>query len=144
MFEALFRLAEADGWPSIMKRIAIGKSTASRWQIDSEQGRRSGFNRYSFDELMSLEEVRSAVAQAALGEPEENATAWRAISGELSKILTPDSGWTLVRRLRRMRELGLLDPTFSLLAGVIEQRGKAISSEAPVVDISKQKSKSSS
>ena len=139
MFNALFALVSADGWPAVKRRIDVGKSTASRWQIAFESGDRPGFNRDSFDELMKLEEVRSAAASAALQEPETDAAAWRAIGGALADLMSPDAAWTLVRKLRRMRELGLLDPKFPLLQGVIDQRSNAVDPSAEVRNMPKTK-----
>lgn len=73
MFAALFALVEREGWPYVKRLGEISKSTAGRWAQEFRAGEAPGFNRESFDGLMKLEEVRSAVAAAAANEAETDA-----------------------------------------------------------------------
>lgn len=137
MFAALFGLVEREGWPYVKRLSGVSKTTAGRWAQEFKAGESPGFNRESFDSLMKLEEVRGAVAAAAGGEPDSDSAKWRAIAGALAEIMQPDDGWALVRSLRKMKALGIFDPRFSLLRGVIEQREGSVAPDAPVRKLSK-------
>lgn len=139
IFAALFALVQRDGWPAVKRRTGLGKSKTSRWEQAFTAGARPGFNQDSFDALMQLDEVRSAAAAAASTEPDSNGVVWRQIAGALSELMDPNAGWVLVQRLRRMKELGLLDPNFNLLRGAIEQRENAVAPDSPVRKLARHK-----
>jgi len=141
IMDAFFELVDRDGMATVRKRAGISSSTSDRWEKLRAQKKSPGINRSNLDALFNLEEVRSAAASALLKRPDQDQTAWEAISGELSDILSPATGWLLVRHLREMSELGILDSKLSVLAGAIGSRRLALDEGGAVRKLAKSKRK---
>lgn len=125
VFETLFGLVERDGQAATLRRAGIAQGTFDRWQKARAEGLEPGLNRANFEALCRLPEVRAALASALLRRADENATAWEAIAGELSRLMDATTGWDLVKKLSAMRDLGLLDGGLSALDGMVTARRRA-------------------
>lgn len=121
--EAVLAFAKAHGNAAVHKKTGIPTSTIGRWVKEKQ----FGLNTKSLDAVCQIEEVRASAASALLKRPDADVVAWEAVAGELSELLTPAAGWTLVRKLKQLDELGLLDSKFSVLEGAIKQRLNAAS-----------------
>jgi len=125
IFEAFFGVVEREGLASVRKRIGLSATTAERWAKGWREGAELGLSRANLETLCQMPEVRAAAAAALLSRPESDATAWEAIAGELSGLMDPSTGWELVRKLRAMSEVGLLDGGLSALDGMVTARRRA-------------------
>lgn len=141
LFRTLFELIQKDGQAHTLRRAGIAQGTFDHWQKARAAGRQPGLNRGNFEALCRLPEVRAALATALLRRPDAQATAWEAISGELSRLMDPSTGWALVAKLAAMKELELLDGGLSALEGAITARRRAAAENAKHAKLSDSKAK---
>ena len=123
IFEAFADLVEREGQTVVCNRAGLPTSTADRYVEAVREGRiPARLDSKNLDALMRLEEVRSAAAAVLLRRADEDSAAWEAIGASLSDLYSPAAGWTLVRKLQELSELGEKDPSFSILQGAIDRR----------------------
>ena len=118
--DAFLAFVKEHGQSETSRITGVPKTTVSRWA-------NGGFslNTHSINAVCKIEEVRAAAAAALLRRPDEDSTTWEAISARFSSLLSPAAGWTLVRMLKKMDQMGMLDSKFSALEGLINQRANA-------------------
>lgn len=122
IFDALFRLIDEESASTVCRQTDIAPSTITRWKDARAAQGRASFTAENFDKLMRIDEIRAAASAALRRTTDENQAAWEEIAGALSELLSPAAGWTLVKKLRRLRDLGLMDSRFSVFDGLINQR----------------------
>lgn len=141
IFAALFRLVDEERAASICRMTGIAPSTITRWREAFDANGRASFTAENFDRLMQVDEIRAAASAALRRTPNESQAAWEEIAGALAEILSPAAGWTLVKKLRRLRELELLDSRFSVFDGLINQRIGAATESQQAGNSAKHKAK---
>lgn len=130
IFRAFFDVADREGLATLRKRLGIPSTTAERWAKVYRDGGRPSLNRENLETLCTLPEIRAAAAAALRLQPRTDATAWESIAGELSDLMDPSTGWELVRKLRAMKDVGLLDGGLSALDGMVTARQRATAEQA--------------
>lgn len=126
IFKALTKASKERSQADIAREAGISTSTVGRWTTPPKD-KPHGLQRDTFDALCRIDDVRGALADHLTDQPKSNQAAWQAIAADLSALLKePSVGWTLVRRLRRMEDLGILEPDFEVLSGAIKGREKGI------------------
>ena len=116
--DAVLAFARENGNPAVHDETGVSTTTIGRWVKSGEVT----LNTKNLDAVCRIEEVRAAAAAALLRRPSADSAAWEAISDQFSELLSPAAGWRLVRKLKEMDEIGLLDSKFSVLQGAIDQK----------------------
>lgn len=139
IFAAIRQALEEDGQASVHRETGISTSTISRWDDPDVP---PAFNSKTLEKVCKLDHVRADLAAHLLRRSESTPTAWQAIAGDLGELLTTREGRALVKKLRRMKELGIWDPDFALLDGAIAQKENAEAEKARAEKLATKKARS--